>query len=433
MISSAQALSTRRSRTLPYTTPRLSPRLIIVAGSICFLLLIVAVVTHLGTYSVTPARFVARADVQSIGIAKLQTTVATSQLRPTTINASKALKRIDQTSVDQYANQQEYNSWWPSACSTASMTAVFNSYGHNYRITDILKVESGIGAITPNQGLLDPEGIDQTASKFGFNTQNLNNPTLDQMVTIANSGKPVIISFPPPVLGGHWEGGHLLIALGGTTINGVKYVHLADSSRLNMQYMAVGDSTTPRTFLYYWQGFAKILTPSVPAKPPARSTSSSNASYSVIGKPTVSADFINRVFASYNSPAARKGQALYDLGVQYGIDPAFALAFFLHESSFGTAGEATKTLSLGNLRCYDGATCVDQDRGGYAAYSSWEEGFQAWYELIRNYYIAQRGLTTVDMIIPVYAPTADHNDEAAYIASLKHALDTWHSGQVAVQ
>ena len=75
-----------------------------------------------------------------------------------------------------------------------------------------------------------------------------------------------------------------------------------------------------------------------------------------------------------------------------------------------------------------GVTCVDQDRGGYASYSSWEAGFQAWYELIRNYYIAQRGLTTVDTIIPTYAPTADHNDEAAYIASLKHAIDTWHAG-----
>jgi hypothetical protein len=162
--------------------------------------------------------------------------------------------------------------------------------------------------------------------------------------------------------------------------------------------------------------------------PPKTALPMQTGPYAVLGKPTISANFINRVLATYNSPAAGKGQALYDLGVQYGIDPAFALAFFLHESSFGTAGEATKTLSLGNLRCYVGSTCVDQDRGGYAAYSSWEAGFQAWYELIRNYYVAQRGLTTVDTIIPTYAPTADHNDEAAYIASLKHAIDTWHAG-----
>lgn len=162
--------------------------------------------------------------------------------------------------------------------------------------------------------------------------------------------------------------------------------------------------------------------------PPKTTLPIQTGPYAVLGKPTITAAFINRVLATYKSPAAGKGQALYDLGLKYGIDPAFALAFFLHESSFGTAGEATKTLSLGNLRCIPNFACVDQDRGGYAAFSSWEAGFQAWYELIRNYYVAQRGLTTVDKIIPTYAPTADNNDEAAYIASLKHALDSWHAG-----
>jgi hypothetical protein len=162
--------------------------------------------------------------------------------------------------------------------------------------------------------------------------------------------------------------------------------------------------------------------------PPKTALPTQMGPYAVLGKPTITASFINRVLATYNSPAAGKGQALYDLGVKYGIDPAFALAFFMHESSFGTAGEATATLSLGNLRCIPNYACVDQARGGYAAFSSWEAGFQAWYELIRNYYVAQRGLTTVDTIIPIYAPTADHNDEAAYIASLKHAISTWHAG-----
>jgi hypothetical protein len=152
--------------------------------------------------------------------------------------------------------------------------------------------------------------------------------------------------------------------------------------------------------------------------------------YAVLNKPTITAAFINDVLKAHNSPAAGKGQALYDLGVQYGIDPVFALAFFQHESGFGTAGEATKTLSLGNLRCYSGATCVDQDRDGYAQYTSWEDGFKAWYSLIRNYYVNVRGLTTIDKIIPVYAPTADHNDEAAYIASLKQAITNWQAGVV---
>ncbi len=146
--------------------------------------------------------------------------------------------------------------------------------------------------------------------------------------------------------------------------------------------------------------------------------------YSVLGKPSISVNFINQVLASYHSPASGKGQTLYDLGMKYGIDPAFALAFFMHESTFGTAGEARVSLSLGNLRCIPNYLCRD----GYAWFSSWESGFEAWYRLIRNLYVAQWGLTTVEQIIPRYAPTADNNNEAAYIASLKHSLDTWHAG-----
>jgi hypothetical protein len=150
--------------------------------------------------------------------------------------------------------------------------------------------------------------------------------------------------------------------------------------------------------------------------------------YAVMGKPTLTVDFMNKVLTGYNSPAAGKAQALYDLGVKYNIDPAFALAFFLHESTFGTAGEARKTLSLGNLRCIPNADCVDQDRGGYASFPSWESGFEAWYKLIRNLYVAQWGLITVDQIIPKYAPNSDNNNEQGYINSLKHCLDTWHAG-----
>ncbi|HYX50384.1 MAG TPA: glucosaminidase domain-containing protein [Ktedonobacteraceae bacterium] len=150
--------------------------------------------------------------------------------------------------------------------------------------------------------------------------------------------------------------------------------------------------------------------------------------YSVLGKPTISASFINQVLASYHSPAAGKGQTMYDLGVKYGIDPVFALAFFMHESLFGTTGEARATLSLGNSRCIPTRPCIDQDRGGYAKMYSWEDGFDQYYKLIRNLYVAQWGLVTVDQIIPRYAPNSDGNNEKEYIATLKHEIDTWRAG-----
>jgi hypothetical protein len=162
--------------------------------------------------------------------------------------------------------------------------------------------------------------------------------------------------------------------------------------------------------------------------PPQTPITPQSGPYAVLGKPSINPDFINQVLSTYKSPAAGKGQSLYDLGIKYGIDPAFALAFFMHESSFGTQGEATKSLSLGNLRCIPNFRCEDN----FAQFNNWEDGFQAWYQLIRNWYVAVKGLTTVDQIIPVYAPPADNNNDNAYIAALKHAIDTWHAGQIIV-
>lgn len=179
-----------------------------------------------------------------------------------------------------------------------------------------------------------------------------------------------------------------------------------------------------------WQQDHPAAIPTPTVQPQATSTPQPGTTpYTVVAGPSLPVAFINQVLGADKSPASGKGQALYDLGVQYGIDPAFALAFFMHESSFGTQGEATKSLSLGNLRCIPNYRCADN----FAQFDTWEDGFKAWYQLIRNLYIAQWGLTTVDQIIPRYAPTADHNDEAAYIASLKHELDTWHAGQIIVR
>jgi len=156
-------------------------------------------------------------------------------------------------------------------------------------------------------------------------------------------------------------------------------------------------------------------------------------SYRVLGHPTISVARINAILAAYHSPAAGLGQALYDYGVKYGIDPIYALAFFLHESTMGTTGVARTTLSLGNLRCIPDRPCVPTGVNGYFAQMySWEDGFEQWYKLIRNLYVKQKGLVTIDQIIPVYAPSSDHNDVKGYIAALKEYIDAWHAGAIRV-
>ena len=174
-----------------------------------------------------------------------------------------------------------------------------------------------------------------------------------------------------------------------------------------------------------WQQDYPMATPMLTAQ----LTLQGKTPYTVVRTPSLSVAFINQVLATYKSPAKGRGKALYNFGKKSGIDPAIALAFFMHESSFGTQGEATKSLSLGNIRCIPHYRCADN----FAQFDTWEDGFKAWYRLMRNLYVARWGLTTVDQIIPRYAPAADHNDVAAYIGALKHALDTWHAGQVIVR
>jgi hypothetical protein len=197
---------------------------------------------------------------------------------------------------------------------------------------------------------------------------------------------------------------------------------------------------------YWWQcytlmAFGGGLLAQRPALPRTSAVAplgvpSDDASSTVIGPPTITSDFIDRLLSAYGSPAAGSGQALYDLGVQYGIDPVYALAFFLHEDSFGETGIGAANHSLGNIRCSAGYSC----QYGFRYYAAWQDGYQDWYSLILNGYvkghitdsIVGHPCSTVDEIVPVYAPSSDHNDVAAYSAAIKHAVETWRRGKIAV-
>ena len=174
-----------------------------------------------------------------------------------------------------------------------------------------------------------------------------------------------------------------------------------------------------------------MIAPMKPAPTGATAPAIKDAS-SVVGKPSIPAGQINTILCASSSPACNKGQTLYDLGVKYNIDSAYALAFFLHESHFGTQGEARKTMSLGNLRCINDRPCVDLDRGGYAQFYSWEDGFDHWFSLIRNVYVNQWHRETVPSILEKYAPSADNNDPNSYANNVQHAVSVWRAGRVAV-
>jgi hypothetical protein len=140
---------------------------------------------------------------------------------------------------------------------------------------------------------------------------------------------------------------------------------------------------------------------------------------SVVGSPSLSGDYINKVLSNAGSPAVGTGQSLYDLSIQYGIDDAYALAVFNKESSLGKFGAGADNHSLGNIVCARYSTC----NGRFRWYPDWQTGYADFYRLIKTEYIA-RGLTTVDTITPVYAPPSE-NDTTGYEQAVKTAMTTY--------
>jgi len=142
--------------------------------------------------------------------------------------------------------------------------------------------------------------------------------------------------------------------------------------------------------------------------------------YAIVGKPSITALRINHILCQASSPACGTGASLYRLGVRYGIDPIFALAFFNKESSFGKYGVAATTHSLGNIRCSDGYSCQE----GFRSYKSWEEGYADWYQLIRQLYVNNWHLKTIPQIVKRYAPPSE-NDTEQYISDVEQFVSAW--------
>lgn len=182
---------------------------------------------------------------------------------------------------------------------------------------------------------------------------------------------------------------------------------------LGLAWTIAGPNTKVGKAWTYLTNGSGIAMTNQQSQPPAAGTS-------VVGGPSLSAAQVDTILANAGSPAQGSGQTFYNDSVQYGIDDAYALAFFKHESTYGLYGAAVNTRSIGNINCTAGYSCI----GRFRAYPSWQAGIDDWYQLIKTVYVGQ-GLSTVEAIIPHYAPNSDHNNEAAYISSVENDVSTW--------
>lgn len=184
-----------------------------------------------------------------------------------------------------------------------------------------------------------------------------------------------------------------------------------------------------KTQISYWIGplMSKVLPISAPMEPPLPV-----GDYHLQGPSSLTAEEIDIILGSYGSPATGTGKAWVEIGRKHNIDPAYAIAFFIHESTAGThpqwAGkkpDGSTTYNIGNIICAGYPTC----HGRFRDYNSWEEGIEDWFRLIEVEYIEDRGTKTVDEILPIYAP-AFENDVQAYVSVVKRMVDGWRTGSV---
>jgi hypothetical protein len=182
-------------------------------------------------------------------------------LRPRS-NVSSNVVRISQLDPAQYASYEEFTTWAYSACSAAAMTEVVNAYGGHSRIHDILSVERSLfipgssppmAYITPQLGLTAEAGIAETLRRFGFTTTWGDHWTLAHVLALANSGTPVIVSWPPD----RYAGGHLVVVAGGDS----RSILIADSSGWNRHVLSVAQ------FMQWWAGFAAVPIPASSSSP----------------------------------------------------------------------------------------------------------------------------------------------------------------------
>lgn len=143
--------------------------------------------------------------------------------------------------------------------------------------------------------------------------------------------------------------------------------------------------------------------------------------------PQLDAAQLDAILSSYGSPATGTGAAWIAEAQRTGINSEIAVAFFVHESTAGTAqgwagwkNDGTSTHNVGNIICAGYAACW----GRFRDYPTWQTGIADWYDLIQREYIQGRGHRTVADVVPVYAPSFE-NDVDGYIGAVQALVSQW--------
>jgi len=181
-------------------------------------------------------------------LSNMQAVDLQTEAQPLPSTPSSRVVRLDSAARDQYHTVYEWQVWSYSSCSGMAMATVMNAYGMHLIGADVLEEEQRLGVWNVQLGLLNEQGIAETAQYFGFNASLSHSLSLQDIVAIANKGEPVIVSVRDSY---YFPAGHIFVVYGGDG----QYVYIADSSPHDFQRM------TYAMFRGMWTGFSAILTP----------------------------------------------------------------------------------------------------------------------------------------------------------------------------
>jgi hypothetical protein len=136
--------------------------------------------------------------------------------------------------------------------------------------------------------------------------------------------------------------------------------------------------------------------------------------------PTVTVSEVALVLQRVNSPILPFAGDVYFYGIQYGIDPVFALAIWMKESREASDGSVAApdhnpgyTEGLGN----------DPRCGRWACWPTWPEGIAGWFHYMRVFFV-NRGYVSINTILPIYAPPSENNTNG-YLNFVAQQVATW--------
>lgn len=112
---------------------------------------------------------------------------------------------------------QQYQEWWPSACSAFAMDAVLTAFGVETRPGLVLDDEIRQQAITPQNGLISLEGYADLVPRFygGLDSTYYYHMQTGHLRQILASGLPVLANlWDPDGRYYHFESGHWLVVVG---------------------------------------------------------------------------------------------------------------------------------------------------------------------------------------------------------------------------